>query len=113
MTRPKPVLNTSFAWKAQPAPLLLGRRLCAVSGHIARRSVGWGLAAIGPDHLKGFGRPIHLGTAAYGSTKVAVLAPSPDTVTGCVIVAFAAPVTASPKVTTAPGVQPPGPMLTS
>jgi hypothetical protein len=51
--------------------------------------------------------------AAYGSTKVAVLAPSPGTVTGCVIVAFAALVTASPKVTTAPALHPPVLMLTS
>jgi len=43
--------------------------------------------------------------AAYGSTKVAVLAPSPGT--GCVISAPAAPVTASPKVTT-PGRAPAG-----
>ena len=51
--------------------------------------------------------------AAGGSTKVAVLASSPGTVTGCVIVAPATPVTASRKVTTAPAVHPPGPMLTS
>jgi hypothetical protein len=56
---------------------------------------------------------VGVGAVAYGSLKVAVLAPYRGTATGCVIVAPAGPVTASPNVTTAPAVHPPVLMLTS
>jgi hypothetical protein len=77
-------------------------------GRPRRRGRRRHLVAVGGATSVGLGVP-----AAYGSAKVAVLAPSPGTVTGCVIAALSAPVTASPKVTTAPAMHPPGPMLTS
>jgi hypothetical protein len=50
--------------------------------------------------------------AAAGSTKVAVAALNPGTITACVIVAPAVPATASLKVTSAPAWQPPVLMFT-
>jgi hypothetical protein len=68
---------------------------------------------VGERNQANQGTAIPVRVAACGSTKVAVLAPSSGTVTGCVIVAPAAPVTASTKVTAAPVVHPPVLMLTS
>jgi hypothetical protein len=94
--------------------------LCFYFGFISNtnrlRKKNWfGLPFLGrlSSYVRNWPRRSATFVAAYGSTKVAVLAPSPGTVTGCVIVALAALVTASPKVTTAAGVHPPGPMLTS
>ena len=58
-------------------------------------------------------RGVEVGVADSGSTKLAVAVLNPGTVTACVIVAPAVPATASLKVTSAPGWQPPVLMLTA